>query len=161
MLLRRIARPMLASVFIYDGFDALRSPVPHVRTARNTVTRYARTAGLKRPLTDRELKLIVRVHGGLTVAAGLGLAFGRAPRSAALLLAGLSLPLAVAQEPFTSDVTPRAVRAEKFVRSLSAVGAALLAGVDHEGRPGMGWRVAHARTERAHTKAAVAKASNA
>ncbi len=159
MLLRRIARPMVASAFIYDGLDALRRPAPHVLTARDTVERCARFTGLKRPLTSRELKLIVRIHGGLTVGAGIGLAFGRAPRSSALLLAGLSLPLAVAQQPFTAEIAPRAVRTEKFVRSLAAIGAALLVGADREGRPGLSWRVANARAGRAHTKAAVAKAT--
>lgn len=159
MLLRRIARPMVASVFIYDGLDALRRPAPHAVTAQNTMERCAKTVGIKHNFTPRELKFIVRVHGGLTVAAALGLAVGRAPRSSALFLAGLALPLAIAQQPFTSNVTPRGVRTEKFVRSLGAIGAAILVGVDHEGRPGMGWRMAHARTERAHTKAAVAKAT--
>lgn len=160
MLLRRVARPMLASLFIYEGLDALRRPAPHVVTAREPAERGARLVGLKRPLSERDLTLLVRVHGGLTVWAGLGLALGRSPRSSALLLAALSAPLALAQQPFTSGPTPRGVRTEKFIRSVGAVGAALLAGVDREGKPGVAWRVERARAERAHTRAAVANAQH-
>ena len=156
MLLRKIARPLLATWFIRDGLDAARHPGVHVVTARGAVDQATNALG-RAPLTDRQLRTLVQVHGGLTATAGLCLAVGRTPRVAALTLAALSVPLAVAEQPFTAGPRSRADRTEPFVRRLGAIGAALLAGVDYEGRPGMGWRLEHARTERAAVKTASAK----
>ena len=153
MLLRKIARPLLATWFIRDGLDAARHPGPHVVVARGPVDKATVAMG-RAPLTDRQVRTLVQVHGGLTAAAGFALAVGRSPRVAALTLAALSLPLAVAEQPFTSAARSRSDRSELFVRRLGAVGAALLAGVDYEGRPGVTWRIEHARASRAATKAA-------
>lgn len=152
MLLRKIARPLLATWFIHDGLDAARHPGTHVVVARGPADKATDVLG-RAPLSDRQLRTLVQVHGGVTAAAGVALAVGRTPRLAALALAALTLPLAVAEQPFTSGARSRADRTEPFVRRLGAVGAALLAGVDFEGRPGMSWRIEQARTHRAAAKA--------
>ncbi|MBI9116044.1 DoxX family membrane protein [Sanguibacter suaedae] len=153
MLLRPIARPLLATWFVSDGVDAVRHPSTHVHRARATADR-ATTALGQPPLSDAQLTTVVRAHGGLTVAAGLGLALGRAPRSAALLLAALTVPLVLADEPFTSSsAVPRSARSKTFVQRLGALGATLLAAADHEGRPGLAWRVGDARARRAAARA--------
>lgn len=158
MLLRKIARPLLATWFISDGLDAARHPGAHADTARGPADQVTGALG-RAPLTDRQLRTAIQVHGGLTVGAGCALAVGRAPRIAALTLAVLSLPLAVADQPFTSGARSRRDRSELFVRRLGAIGAALLAGVDFEGRPGVTWRVSHARAGRAAAKAKAAVTS--
>ncbi|MGO1318269.1 MAG: DoxX family membrane protein [Cellulomonadaceae bacterium] len=151
MLLRRIARPLLATPFLYDGVDAVRRPSDHVASARVAVDRVTVALHVRR-VSDAELVTVVRAHGALMTAGGLCLAAGRAPRAAALLLATLSAPLALASEPFSGPKATRSARLERFVRGLGAVGATLLAGIDLEGRPGLGWRVGNARAERAHIK---------
>lgn len=153
MLLRKIARPLLATWFVHDGLDALRHPAAHAVTARGPADKVTAALG-QQPLSESQLKSAVRAHGALTVAAGLSMATGRAPRRSALLLAALTLPVAVADEPFTSGPVSRSVRTERFVRRLGALGAALLAGVDTEGKPGMSWRIDHARDKHAAVKAA-------
>ena len=154
MLLRPIARPLLATWFVHDGLDAVRHPDQHVVAARGPADQISSLAGGAPPLTDSQLKTAVRVHGGLTVAAGVALAVGKAPRTAALVLALLTVPLALADQPFTSGDVARPVRTERFVRRLGAIGAALLAGIDYEGRPGITWRVEHSRAARAASRAA-------
>jgi len=156
MLLRRIARPLLASWFVSEGLDAARRPTAHVAFARPAVDELlARTSSVPRP-SDAQLRTIVQVHGAATAAAGLALAFGKAPRTAALLLAALTLPVAAASMPGRKSAgTPTEVRRarwERFVRSLAFAGAALLAGADNEGRPGVSWRLADAR-DRASARA--------
>lgn len=144
MLVRRLARPLLATWFVAAGLDAARHPGRHVDTARPTVDRVTRAAGLRRPLTDRELKTAVRIHGVATLLAAGNLAAGRAPRSNGLALAALTLPLVVVHQP----VAARKVDPEKvgpFVQQLGALGAALLAGADTAGSPSFGWRVRQAR----------------
>ncbi|QIK82904.1 DoxX family membrane protein [Sanguibacter sp. HDW7] len=148
MLVRRLARPMLASWYVHDGLDAVRAPAPHVAVTRPVADRVTSALG-RDPLPDRTLAWAVRAHGAATILAGVGLALGRAPRSSAAALAALTLPLVVAQQPFTS---PRKIDRERvgpFVHALGGTGAAILAAVDLEGRPGVAWRVDKARRDRA------------
>ena len=163
MLLRRIARPLLATWFVSEGLDATRRPGAHVAFARPAVdAALIRATGVPRP-SDAQLRTVIQVHGAATALAGLALALGKAPRTAALLLAALTLPLAAASMPGRKGgpTTPEARREyrDRFVRSLAFTGAALLAGVDREGRPGLTWRLAKARrVASTHTSAAAASA---
>lgn len=148
MLVRRLARPMLASWYVHDGLDAVRTPAPHVAVARPVADRVTSALG-RAPLPDRTLAWAVRAHGAATVLAGAGLALGRAPRSSAAALAFLTLPLVVAQQPFTSRRTVDHERVTPFIHALGGLGAAVLTAVDLEGRPGVAWRVDKARRDRA------------
>lgn len=171
MLLRRIARPLFASWFLSQGIDALRHPAEHVAVARGAVDRLtasvpARSLGPAESYlhpSDKQLTLVVRVHGGATALAAAMLATGRAPRTAALALAALTLPLAAADAPPSRSERKRLgkddrhERSARFVRALSFTGGALIAAADTAGRPGVRWRVTNARA----TKAAAEKAAAA
>jgi uncharacterized membrane protein YphA (DoxX/SURF4 family) len=182
MLLRRIARPLFASWFLTEGIDAVRHPAPHVEVARDALGRATALVpdGSLGPLeryrrpSERDLTLLVRAHGAATAVAALLLATGRAPRTAALALAGLTLPLAAADAPEghrphlphprrtqtaqdAADKAEKHERRRRFVRSLALTGGALIAAADTAGRPGIAWRVEHARA----TRAAVEKAGAA
>jgi uncharacterized membrane protein YphA (DoxX/SURF4 family) len=157
MLLRHIARPLLASSFIYDGVQAARKPSEHVAAARNGSALATRALGAK-PLSEQQVTTLVRAHGIATATAGTLLALGKAPRASALALALLTLPLAAVNQPFTAPKAERPARTERFLHNLASVGAALIAGADLEGRPGLSWRVQQARAARAEAKAAKAEA---
>ncbi|QAY63303.1 DoxX family membrane protein [Xylanimonas allomyrinae] len=144
MLLRRVARPLLAAPFVYDGVQAALHPDEHVEAARGLADQATDRLGVAR-LTDAHLTLAVRAHGGLTAVLGVALGAGFLPRLASLKLAALALPLAVVHQPFTAKGPERAEKTAKFVRALGAVGGALLAGLDTEGKPGLSWRVSNAR----------------
>jgi uncharacterized membrane protein YphA (DoxX/SURF4 family) len=176
MLLRRIARPLFASWFLSEGVDALRHPDAHVAVARGAVDRLTATvpAGALggaldayRHPSDSQLTTVVRVHGGATALAAFLLATGRAPRAAALTLAALTLPLAAADAPASRKERAhlsdhdKAERKSRFLRGLSMSGAALIAAADTAGRPGVRWRVEHARATRAATAKAAAAATTA
>ncbi|PRZ04890.1 DoxX-like protein [Isoptericola sp. CG 20/1183] len=150
MLLRRLARPLLAVPFVYDGLSAALHPAEHTAAARDGADRVTQTLGVDR-LDDTQVSLLVRAHGAVTVAAGLLLAVGRAPRTAALTLAALSAPLAVVNQPFSSQGELRTEKTGKFVRNLGAVGAAVIAGIDLEGRPGMSYRIGQQRAVASRT----------
>ncbi len=149
MLLRRIARPLLAAPFVYDGVQAALHPAEHVEAARDGAALVTETLGAE-PLSDTQVSLLVRVHGAATAFAGLLLAVGRTPRTAALTLAALTAPLAVAHQPFTSKGAERSLRTAAFVKDLGKVGAAVVAGIDLEGRPGLSYRVRLAREKASH-----------
>jgi uncharacterized membrane protein YphA (DoxX/SURF4 family) len=156
MLLRRLARPLLASSFVYDGVQAALHPAEHATAAREGSALV--TERLGRPaLSDAQVTLLVRAHGVATALAGLALALNKAPRTAALTLAALTAPLAAVNQPFTSKGEERSDKSAKFMRNLGSIGAALIAGADLEGRPGMSWRVQHARKSAARSTSKVAQ----
>ncbi|NOV97639.1 DoxX family membrane protein [Isoptericola halotolerans] len=144
MLLRRLARPLLAVPFVHDGLSAALHPAEHTDAAREGADRVTQALGVD-PLDDTQVSLLVRAHGAATVGAAVLLAVGRAPRTAALTLAALSAPLAVVNQPFSSRGDERREKTGRFVRNLGAVGAAVIAGIDLEGRPGVGYRIGQRR----------------
>ena len=163
MLLRRIARPMFASSFVIEGIDVLRHPGPHAELARvglspvlDRLPATSRVSSLRTPST-RQLITLVRIHAAAVTVAGLLLALGKAPRTAALALAALTLPSAAVSLPLpllnSVDSAPSKDRRRRLIHQVSMAGGALLAGIDTEGRPGVGWRVSHARSERAASRA--------
>ncbi|MFS0703316.1 DoxX family protein [Cellulomonas sp. 179-A 9B4 NHS] len=173
MLLRRAARPMLATWFVSQGLDALRHPQGHARIVRDALDGLRSRvpdqtrAGLPGPVgdaiegrvSDEQLATVARAHGAALVVAAAALAVGRAPRTAGLVLAGLTLPVVVVNLPLgrkRSEQEERE-RTERLIRAVGFTGGALLVGADLEGRPGVGWRVHHAREDRAAVRAARAK----
>ena len=90
------------------------------------------------PLTENQLKTAVRVHGALTVAAGRVDGHGRrAPRRSRPVPRRADAPARPRRPALHLRPGLRArSRTERFVRRLGALGAALLAGVDTEGKPG-------------------------
>ena len=119
---RRLARPLLAGMFIAGGLDALRQPGPRVEAVRN--------AGLSSP------EKLVRANSLTHVAAGLGLATSRLPRLSALLLAGSLVPTTYVGHPFWSEKDKDARKQQQvhFVKNLGLLGGLLLAVADTGGR---------------------------
>ncbi|MBP1159060.1 DoxX family protein [Rhodococcus sp. PvR099] len=143
MLVRRIARPLLATVFITGGIDALRHPAGKADIAE-PVIQQAHGA-----LPDRVAALVpsdptnlVRLNGAIQVGAGALLAIGKAPRIASLTLASSLLPTTLAGHAFWNESDPlqRAAHRTQFFKNMSLLGGLLIAGVDTEGKPSLGWR---------------------
>ena len=137
-LVRKIARPMLASVFLSSGVDALRAPEPRAPSAEPVATPKA----LKIPYLPEDPVQLVRINGAAQVAAGTLLGMGRVPRLAALVLIASLVPTTVAGHRFWEhdDVTERAKQRTQFLKNAGLVGGLLLAAVDTEGKPSLGWR---------------------
>ncbi|MFR9729091.1 DoxX family protein [Saccharopolyspora sp. MS10] len=146
MLIRRLARPLLASVFIYGGVNSLRHTKAHAEGARplweKTIARCEDSLPEQVP-TDVET--LVRVDGVVKIVAGAMLATGRSPRLAALALAGSVVPTTLAGHAFWEKIDPRERAAEQtqFVKNLSLLGGLLLAAVDTEGKPSVAYRARH------------------
>lgn len=164
MLLRRIARPMLSSSFVLEGIDVVRDPMPHAELAAAALTpcldRIPTTSAFARfrSPSPRQWVAATRVHGAAITGAALMLALGRCPRGSALALAALTAPTAAANLPLRSlaaadPASPRE-RRRRLVTLVSLIGAAVLAGLDSEGRPGLGWRLEQARDSRTAARAA-------
>ncbi len=171
-VIRLIARPMLASMFVMGGIDALThatAKVPKAEKVTDQVPTLAERIAPGLPVPTDPATL-VRINGGVQVLAGLALATGRAPRISALALAATLVPTTYAGHPFweEKDKATRSAQRTQFLKNVSMMGGLLLAGVDTEGKPGVAWRARRAARDvrreagqlakQAHTEARVAKA---
>src|ERR1700722_17985005 len=137
-LTRRIARPMLASIFVVGGLDALQHPEGKAKKAE-VVTE---------PLGDNvggipvDPETLVRINGAVQIGAGVLLATGRFRRLASLALIGSIIPTTYAGHRFWEETDPvtRAQQKVHFLKNLGLLGGLILAAFDTEGQPSLGWR---------------------
>ncbi len=136
-VVRRIARPMLAALFVIQGLDALRHPGGKANMASPLLEKIGPMLGLP---DDKEM--LVRANGAAQIVGGALLATGRLPRVGGLLIAGSLVPTTLAGHAFWEESDPqvRAQQRTQFLKNLGLLGGALLAAVDTEGRPGLAWR---------------------
>jgi putative oxidoreductase len=141
-VVRRLARPMLASMFIVGGLDALRHPKSKVPAAEDVAPPIA----AKLPYLPEDPEQLVKINGAVQVGAGTLLALGRFPRLSSILLAGSIIPTTLAGHRFWEIEDPgnRAQQQIHFFKNLGLLGGLMLAAVDTEGRPGLAWRAQHA-----------------
>ena len=79
-LSRTIARPLLAAVFISDGWDAIRNPSGQVKQAEPVLLSIAE----KVSVLPQDAETLVRMNGAVMVGAGTLMAVGKFRRLAAL-----------------------------------------------------------------------------
>ena len=147
MLVRRIARPLLAASFVNDGVDALRNPQSHVAGAAPLVEKVAGAADKQLPVQmPKDTAQWVKAVAGVKVAAGALFALGRFPRLSALLLGATAVPTALAQHRFWEETDPekKANQTKHFLHSVGLLGGLLIAAVDTEGKPSVGYRARRA-----------------
>ena len=162
MLVRRIARPLLASSFIYGGISTLRKPQDRVPGAAPIVDAVADAADKQLPVqVPRDVEQWVKADAALKVAAGSLFALGKLPRLSALLLTGSIVPTTLAGHRFWEEDDPK-IQFEKiahFLKNLGLLGGLLLAVVDTEGKPSVGYRARRAAKKAADsTEKSIAKA---
>jgi putative oxidoreductase len=140
-LLRAIARPMMASMFIYGGLDSVKRPTKKAPAAAPVVEPVVESFDL-----PGDVAAWVRVNGAVQVAAGTALALGKMPRLAALALAGSLIPTTLAGHRFWEEGDPakRAGQTTHFLKNVSMLGGLLLAADDTGGRPSIPWRIQQA-----------------
>ncbi len=138
-IVRRIARPMLAAMFIAGGVDVLRHPDSRAEVAGPLAKKIA--DALPVPLPDDPLQL-VRIDGGVKLVGGLLLATNRVPRLAALALAGSLVPTTLAGHRFWEYDDPQQRKNQQihFLKNVGLCGGLLLAAVDTGGRPSAAYR---------------------
>jgi putative oxidoreductase len=146
---RLIARPMLASMFVMGGINSLQNSEALAARAKPVADRIKLLTEKYLPIDPPGEKTLVRLNGGLHVAAGLGLATGRAPRTSALLLAATLIPTTFGGHRFWEEGDPaaRANQRIHFFKNISMMGGLLIAAGDTAGKPGLAWRARHAATD--------------
>jgi len=144
-LLRVLGRPMLASMFLAGGLDAVRNPQNVAPLAESVV----------RPVTDRVPALpdstedCVRLNGAVQVVGGLLLATGRMSRPAALALAVSLIPTTLAAHRFWEEEDPaqRAQHGQVLQEVDPLLGGLLIAADDTGAAPSLLWRSRHTARE--------------
>jgi uncharacterized membrane protein YphA (DoxX/SURF4 family) len=143
---RVAAHALLSGIFVINGARALSDPDPFVGRAKEVTDRVG-------PLLEKayggiptDPRALVRVNGAVQLVGGLLLATGHLTRPAAAALAGTLVPTTIAGHSFWNmkDPAERAGTRAHFIKNLGLLGGLLLAAVDTEGKPGLGWRARHA-----------------
>lgn len=148
---RLLARPMLASMFVVGGINAIKNADALAAKAQPVTDRFV-------PMVQRALPqapiptnatTLVRLNAGVQILAGAALATGRAPRLAATVLAATLVPTTLAGHRYWEESDPALKGNQKvhFFKNVSMFGGLLIAGADTDGKPGVAWRARRAATD--------------
>src|SRR6266513_14226 len=141
MLTRRVARPLMAGIFISGGIDAFRNPEPRAQRVEPVIAKF----GESLPLPDDTVTL-VRLNAAVHVVAGTTLALGKLPRLSAAVLAASLVPTTAAGHRFWEEESAqsKAMQRTHFLKNLAILGGLIIAATDTEGAPSLGWRARRA-----------------
>ena len=141
-VLRAVARPMLASIFILQGYDSFRRPEKYASRAEPVVRPIAERVSAVPAKTDNA----VRLNGAVQMVAGSLLALGRWPRLSALAIAATLVPTTLAGHRFWEEEEEGNAAQQRihFLKNLSMFGGLLIAAADTAGKPSLAWRTRHA-----------------
>jgi uncharacterized membrane protein YphA (DoxX/SURF4 family) len=133
---------MLATTFIARGVESLRSPKPAADAAKPTLEGLAKLPDPVGPNVPTNAETVAKVTAGVQVGAGLLLATGKLPRLASAALAFSVVPGSLGAHAFWNESDPERMASERraFLADLSLIGGLIIASVDTEGRPSLGWR---------------------
>jgi uncharacterized membrane protein YphA (DoxX/SURF4 family) len=142
MLVRRVARPLLSAVFIGQGIEALRRPEQAAETARPTVEGLQKLPESAATKVPQDPATVARVTAAVQIGGGLLLASGKLPRLASAALACTVVPGSLGGHLFWTETDPerKAQQRHDFLTDLSLIGGLMIASVDTEGKPSLGWR---------------------
>lgn len=146
-LVRLVARPMLASMFVVGGINALKNADALAQRAKPVIDGLQpiiEKAGEYLPI-ELDPKTVVRVDGLIHVVGGAMLATGKAPRLSSLVLAVSLVPTTLGGHRFWEETDPQKKTNQKihFFKNVSLVGGLLVASVDTAGKPSLAWRAKH------------------
>lgn len=159
-VLRAFARPMLAAIFIVQGFDTLRRPERVAKQAEPVVRQLAERV----PAVPAEPEQAVRLNGAIQMTAGVLLAMGRFPRLSALAIAGTLVPTTLAGHRFweAEEEETQAQQRIHFLKNVAMFGGLLIAAGDTAGKPSLAWRRQYAaRWARSQARSAQKRAQSA
>ncbi|TDL08670.1 DoxX family membrane protein [Mycolicibacterium obuense] len=142
MLIRRVARPMLSAVFISRGVEALRSPKPAAQSTQNTLDGLSKLPDPVSTNLPSDAETVARINAAVQIGGGLLLATGKLPRVASAALALTVVPGSLGGHNFWNQTDPQRKAEERraFVTDISLIGGLIIAAVDTEGKPSLGWR---------------------
>lgn len=148
-LLRTVARPMLATMFVAGGAMALRKP-DELATKAQPVADVLHKLAPRARISTRNL---VRLNALVQITAGASLATGRMPRTSALALVATMPATTVSGHAFWNETDPVAKRNQRthFLKNVSLTGGLLLSTLDPEPhKPWLGRRARNTAAAATH-----------
>jgi uncharacterized membrane protein YphA (DoxX/SURF4 family) len=131
-LIRVSARPLLATIFVYGGLDALKSPEVKAPKAE----------GLLAPVIENvpgveTAEQVVKIDAAMKIAGGVALALGIFPKFAATVLAASLVPTTIAGHDYWNQDDPQAQAAQKIqvAKNASILGGLLVVVAGGGSRP--------------------------
>lgn len=123
-MIRVLARPLLASWFVYGGVRAALEPQEGAEAAESVVKPLLIEAGV-----DVPVEVLVRAHGIATAVTATVLALSKSPRTAGVALTGLAAVTVATATPFwrMEEGAERDAALEQFMKNLALLGGAMLA----------------------------------
>ncbi|MBX7452620.1 DoxX family membrane protein [Mycolicibacterium sp. 3033] len=142
MLIRRVARPMLSAVFISRGVESLQSPKPAADATRQTLDGLSKLPDPVGTNVPSDAEMVAKVNAAVQIGGGLLLATGKFPRIASIALAASVVPGSLGGNAFWNQSDPQRKSEERkaFITDISLLGGLIIAAVDTEGKPSLGWR---------------------
>jgi len=127
-VVRSIARPLVASVFIVSGLEVLANPGPRAKAAKPLVDKVASVV----PFAPTDPVDAVRLNAAVHLGAGVLMAAGVMSRLAALSLAVSMVPTTIAGHPFweIDDPVKRSQQRVQFLKNLGILGGLLVVAFD-------------------------------
>ena len=142
-MIRKLARPMLASVYIADGVKTVTNASEYAGDAERVVdtiksvlpSQYAQ-------YIPSDPETVAKINGGLKIGAGSTFALGKAPRLSAGLLAASTVGTLLGRNAFweAKNEDDKQRRRNGAMTNVALLGGVLLASADTEGKPGLAWR---------------------
>lgn len=150
---RTTVRSLLAATFIADGVDAIFNADKHAEIFQRFAP-VLEKAGAP-PVLTADARTLSRLAGGATITAGLCLSVGKHPRLSALTLAGMSVGIAVVNNPIwaETDKEERQSSALDLIRRLAITGGLLAVAMDRGGKPSSAWKRQNRKEQRAEIRA--------
>jgi uncharacterized membrane protein YphA (DoxX/SURF4 family) len=156
----------LSAAFISRGIDTLRSPKPATDAARPTLEGLSKLPDPVGSNVPSNAETVARINAVVQIGGGLLLASGKLPRVASAALAISVVPGSLGGHTFWNESDPQRKADERraFLTDISLIGGLIIAAVDTEGKPSLGWRgrrAAHRVSEAVSTALPVGAASGA
>lgn len=158
---RLIARPLLATMFVVGGVNALRNADAIAPKAAKITDKIVPKLQDKGAPVPSDPATLVKINGGVQVLAAAALATGKAPRVSAGVLAASLVPTTLAGHAFWEETDPalKGNQQVHFFKNVSLLGGLLLASVDTDGKPGLAWRARRAAKDAKREARVLAKST--
>lgn len=144
-ILRAVARTMLASYFIVNGYKAMRHPEEFAEAAEPVAETLLPLANRTLPkqaavYLPQDTTALVKATGIAQIVGGICLATGIGRRLGAGVLAATMVPHVIASNPLAARGDERETRYALLSKNVALLGGVALASMDTEGRPNLAWK---------------------
>jgi uncharacterized membrane protein YphA (DoxX/SURF4 family) len=140
-LVRRIARPALAAPFVFEGVRTALKPERELEVAPGAFAQADKALQSSPAPSFVDARTIIRLTGVVAAGAGIVYAVGKQPRTAAaVLLATTSVGLAGRKKVWQLKGEARTQEIQSILTDIGLIGGVLLAVVDRDGKPSLGYR---------------------